>query len=307
MKRIDIKIGFNCNNHCDFCAQGSKRSEIKRKSFIEIVSVLKDARKKKIDGVVFTGGEPTLHPNLVDAVKVAKKLGFYSIQIQTNGRNFAYYDYCRELKRAGVTEMAPSLHGSKPEIHDSLTRAEGSFKEVVKGIKNCKKLGMYVMTNSVITSLNYKDLPDLAKLFVSLKVDQFQLAFVHIIGSALKNKKTIVPKKKSAIKYIHKALDIGLKEGVRCYTEAIPFCFMKGYEDCVAEQIIPEGPVSDADIYVDSYGDYRRNEGKAKHKKCCKCFYFKICEGPWREYPEIYGWDEFVPARSREHKAESRK
>ena len=299
MKRIDIKVGFECNNYCDFCAQGDKRTGVKKKSLKEIIALLKDARKQGVSGVVFTGGEPTMHPNLIDAVKAAKKMGFSSIQIQTNGRRFAYYDYCLELKRAGVTEMGPSLHGSKPEIHDKLTQAKGSFKEVVKGITNCKKLGMYVLTNTVITSRNYKDLPDLARLFAFLKVDHFQFAFVHIIGTAMKNKKWIVPKKKLIMKYVRKGLDIGLSNGINCFTEAIPYCFMKGYEHCVAEQLIPEGPVADADIYVESYGDYRRNEGKVKHKKCKKCLYFEKCEGPWREYPEIYGWDEFIPIKKK--------
>ncbi|MEA3306210.1 MAG: radical SAM protein [Elusimicrobiota bacterium] len=301
MKRIDIKIGFDCNNYCDFCAQGDKRIGNEKKSLKEIKALLTGAKKKDVSGVVFTGGEPTMHPDLIDAVKTAKKLGFTSIQIQTNGRKLAYYGYCLELKRAGVSEMGPSLHGSKAEIHDGLTHAKGSFKEVVKGIMNCKKLGMYVLTNTVITTANYKDLPDLARLFAYLKVDHFQFAFVHVIGSALKNKKWIVPQKKKIVKYVHKGLDIGMSAGINCFTEAIPYCFMKGYEHCVAEQVIPEGPVSDADIYVESYGDYRRDEGKTKAKKCKKCLYFEKCEGPWREYPEIYGWDEFEPVREKDN------
>jgi len=297
MKRIDIKITFNCNNHCDFCAQGDKRSRIKMKTFEEICEILKKSRKEGVTGVVFTGGEPTLHPQIIDIVKKAKELGYEVIQLQTNGRTFAYYDFCKELKKAGVNQMGPSLHGSKPEIHEKLTHSKGSFKQVVQGIINCKKLGMYVLTNSVITSFNYKDLPELAKLLVYLKVDQYQLAFVHIIGTAWENRKWIVPKKSEIMPYVYKALDIGIKNKVLCYTEAIPYCFMKGYEQCVAERIIPEGPVADADVFVENYGDYRRNEGKIKHKKCKKCKYFKICEGPWREYPEIYGWSEFIPVK----------
>jgi len=298
MKRIDVKIGFDCNNRCDFCAQGDKRSIIKRRPLSEIKKILKDAAAKKINGVVFTGGEPTLHPNLIEAVKEAKKLGFSSIQVQTNGRRFAYYDYCLKLKKAGVNEMGPSLHGSRAKIHESLTHSRGSFAQVVKGIMNCKKLGMYVLTNTVITSANYKDLPELAKLLVYLKVDQFQLAFVHIIGTAFKNRKWIVPRKSEIMPYVRRALDIGVGNKTLCFTEAIPYCFMKGYEQCVAERIIPEGPVVDANVYVENYGDYRRSEGKVKHKKCTKCAYFNVCEGPWREYPQIYGWSEFKPVKS---------
>jgi MoaA/NifB/PqqE/SkfB family radical SAM enzyme len=299
MRRIDIKIGFNCNNMCDFCAQGGKRSRVGRKSLAMIRADLARAWKEGATGVVFTGGEPTLHPDLLAAVKAARALGYESVQVQTNGRRFAYYDYCAGLKKAGVTEMGPSLHGSTAGIHERLTRAGGSFKEVVQGIINCKKLGMYVLTNSVITSVNYKDLPELARLLVYLKVDQFQFAYVHMVGSAWENRKTLAPRKTDILPYLRAALDAGIKNGTSCYTEAIPFCLLKGYEKCVAERVIPEGPVSDADFYIESYGDYRREKGKAKREECRACRWFAACEGPWREYPELYGWDEFVPVKGK--------
>ena len=295
MKRIDIKIGFNCNNMCDFCAQGGKRARVGRKTLGQIKADLARAKKEGVTGAVFTGGEPTLHPELPAAVRAAVALGYESVQVQSNGRRFAYYDYCLELKKAGVTEMGPSLHGSTPEIHEKLTRAPGSFKEVLQGILNCKKLGMYVLTNSVITSVNYKDLPELSRLLLRLKVNQFQFAFVHLVGSAWENRKALTPRKTAVMPYLKRALDAGRDGGVACYTEAIPFCLMKGYENCVAERVIPEGPVSDADFYIKSYGDYRRNEGKATRKECRPCRWFKLCEGPWREYPGLYGWDEFKP------------
>lgn len=78
-------------------------------------------------------------------------------------------------------------------------------------------------------------------------------------------------------------------------TEAIPYCLMEGYEEYIAERIIPPSVVYDAGFVVKNYGQYRKNKGKAKGPDCQKCKYFKICEGPWKEYPEIYGWDEFKP------------
>ncbi|HOJ85437.1 MAG TPA: radical SAM protein [Elusimicrobiales bacterium] len=298
-KKIDIKITFNCNNKCDFCAQGSKRTFIERKTRAEIIKALKDGIKSQANSVVFTGGEPTLHPDLIDLIKEAKRLKYEYIQIQTNGRTLSDMDFLKKIKSAGANEISPALHGSKPEIHDKLTNADNSFNETIKGIINSKKLGLYVLTNTVITSLNYKDLPQIAKLLTYLKVDQFQFAFVHIIGTAWEKRDWIVPKKSKVMPYLKKALDIGISKGIKCYTEAIPYCFMKGYEECVAEKIIPDGPVVDAEVFVENYGEYRRNEGKVKHKKCKKCFYFKICEGPWREYPEIFGWEEFKPVMAK--------
>lgn len=294
-KKIDIKITFNCNNRCDFCAQGEKRSFIKIKPKSEIIKALKDGIKEEANSVVFTGGEPTIHPDIIELIKTAKKLGYEYIQLQTNGRALSIMEFAKKVKDAGVNEISPAIHGSNSNIHDTLTNSPGSFNQTIKGIINSKKLGLYVLTNTVITTLNYKDLPSIAKLLVYLKVDQFQFAFVHIIGTAWEKREKIVPRKTEVMPYLYKALDTGIKNKIKCYTEAIPYCLMKGYEDCVAERIIPDGPVVDADVFVKNYGDYRRNEGKLKHKKCRKCIYFEICEGPWREYPDMFGWDEFKP------------
>ena len=295
--RIDIKITFRCNNMCDFCVQGDKRNIYPDRTKARVYKDLAAAYAKGTRGVVFTGGEPTLHPQILDFVARAKKLGYKSIQLQTNGRAFAYSSLLKELKSAGVNEIGPSLHGAKPKTHDALTRARGSFLQTAAGIRNAAQMGLKVITNSVITSLNYRELPALAKILVKLGASQYQFAFIHIGGTAAKNRKWIVPKKTDAMPWIKKGLDIGIKNGIPCYTEAIPFCLMKGYEACVAESMIPEGAVADADKFIESYGDYRRTEGKAKGPLCRSCRYFRICEGPWREYPEIYGWNEFIPVK----------
>ena len=59
----------------------------------------------------------------------------------------------------------------------------------------------------------------------------------------------------------------------------------------MAERIIPETTVYDAEITIESYTTTRREEGKAKGPRCKDCARFKDCEGPWKEYPELYGWD----------------
>jgi len=58
---------------------------------------------------------------------------------------------------------------------------------------------------------------------------------------------------------------------------------------------MPETTVHDAEYIIDSYADYRWTEGKEKREECKKCKKYNICEGPWKEYPEMYGWSEFKP------------
>lgn len=297
MKRLDLKVGFQCNNRCLFCIQGDKRFTTPNKSDKEIKQILEKMRKNH-DGVVFTGGEPTVRSELIDWVRYAKKLGYKYIQIQSNGRMFSYKDYCKTLIKAGANEFSPALHGSTAKIHDTLTRAPGSFEQTVQGIKNLRELDQYILTNTVVTRMNYKDLPNLARLLVDLRVDQFQFAFMHINQIIAHDEKLIdqvVPRYSEAVPYMKKGIDIGVKAGIKVMVEATPYCFMKGYEKYISEQYIPFTSIIDGSIKLDDYAAYRKTKGKAKGPQCKECKYNKICEGPWREYPEIFGWSEFKP------------
>ena len=103
-----------CNMRCPFCHNGeailgaSKEDEI---DFNEILEFLK-TRQGLIDAVVFTGGEPTLEPDLKVKIKAVRDLGFL-IKLDTNGTN--------------------------PEIVESLLD-EGLIDYVAMDIKNCPNL-----------------------------------------------------------------------------------------------------------------------------------------------------------------------
>ncbi len=297
--RIDVKVGFACNNRCRFCVQGRKRERFGRRSGEEIASILERCAGR-YSGVVFTGGEPTLHPDIISLVRRAKELGFRSIQIQSNGRMFAYKKLCRDVKAAGATEFSPGVHGHTADCHDYLTTVKGSFEQTTRGIANLKELGYKIITNSVITRSNFRHLPELARLLVDLGVDQFQLAFVHPVGSAGPdaNFASIVPRLELLTPYLHRALDIGAQNNCKVMTEAVPYCFMKGCEQYIGERIMPHTCIFDAEGVIEDYRDYRLAEGKAKGEPCERCECNAECEGPWREYTDRYGWSEFEPCVS---------
>ncbi|GAB0174718.1 MAG: hypothetical protein HHAS10_05970 [Candidatus Altimarinota bacterium] len=295
MKRVDLKVGFACNNHCSFCVQGDKRFHYKPRKIEELKKIIDDEYGCGARAIVFTGGEPTLHPNLLEAVKYAKDHGYVQIQIQSNGRSFKDKSYVLALIEAGVTEFGPSIHGFHKETHDTLVGSPGAWEEVMQGLLVLQSLHQIIIINSVITQSNYKEIPLLAKLLIKIGIIYFQFAYVHILGSAAKNKNSVPPRKSEIMPYIYKALDIAKTYKARMLTEAIPYCFMQGYEYAISENTTPNTTVVDAEIRTNDYEEYRINEGKAKHEKCKKCIRNNICEGPWREYPEIYGWDEFIP------------
>jgi len=298
-KRIDVKISFQCNNSCRFCVQGDKRDRFPDKNSQEIMSILREERIN-CNSVVFTGGEPTIQANLIDYVKYAKDLDYKIIQIQTNGRLFFYKDYCLRLIKAGANVFNPAIHGSSAKIHDYLTRSPGSFKQTMEGIKNLYNLKQKMLFNTVINKVNYQDLPNIVRILVNFKPSVLQLAFMHISPLVQKDPslvKEIVPRYFQIEKYVKESLQVGIKAKININTEAIPYCFMKDYEKYVIEDRIPNTNIYDADSTIKNFNAARKINEKAKGPNCHKCKYNKICEGPWRDYPDIFGWDEFKPVK----------
>ena len=75
-----------CNFRCPFCHNsGIVMEDFKPLNNIEIFDFLKE-RRKFLDGVCVSGGEPTLQPDLVDFIRKIKELGF-KVKLDTNGTN----------------------------------------------------------------------------------------------------------------------------------------------------------------------------------------------------------------------------
>ncbi len=296
--RADVKVGFACNNRCLFCAQGHKREGCAHVPFEELVARVEKGRETS-DELVLTGGEPTMHPKLIEVIRRAKQLGYRQIQVQTNGRMLAYGKLVDDLVAAGATEFSPALHGHTAELHDSLTRAPGSFRQTVTGIRNVRARGLPIVSNSVVVRANTPHLPALVELLARLGVGQAQLAFVHPVGTAWELFDEVVPRLSDVVGPIRQARAVSRRFGMTLVTEAVPYCFLSGMEELAVEEHIPKTTVIDLDGKPFDYSRWRPAEGKAHGPPCEVCAERMRCEGPWREYPDRYGWDEFVPVASR--------
>lgn len=291
-KRIDLKVGYRCNNNCRFCVIANKRTAGDRTKE-EIFHDLEEAKYSGAKEVVLTGGEFTIRKDALEIVSYAKELGYKGIQLQTNGRMLAYKNFLEKLAGYDI-EFTPAIHGHNAEVHDFLTRSEGSFRQTLKGLHNLKELGIPIRTNSVITKPNYRHLPQLAQMLIDIGVEQFQLAFPHPVGNAWNYFDSVVPLKSLIKQFLHKSLELAEASGVKVMVEAYPYCFMVGYERYCSELYIPDIDIIEFNTITD-FTKYRKGNGKAKSEKCVSCRYALVCEGPWREYVEKRGWDEFTP------------
>ncbi len=77
-----------CNFRCPFCHNAPLVTEIDKSTFIDESEILSFLTKRQgvLDGVVITGGEPTLMPDLPEFVGKIKALDF-DVKLDTNGTN----------------------------------------------------------------------------------------------------------------------------------------------------------------------------------------------------------------------------
>ena len=293
LKSLDLKLGFACNNNCFSCPQAHRR-HLGNLTTEQVKSLLDAGREKGCTQVVLTGGEPTVRPDIIEVIRYAKDAGYKDVQLQSNGRMLSYKEFCERLLGAGATSFMLGIHGHNSEIHDFLVRSPGAFEQAVQGVRNLKAFSQRVSINSVVNKINYKFAPETARFFADLKVTQFQFAFMHCMGNALKNIEMLLPTKTEIMPYLHKGLDIGLKAGLTMRVEAYPFCFLHGYEKCSSEIYAPYKDVRDAEGLREDFNKVRRDM-KRKGPQCGECRFDLVCGGPWKEYTEKYGFGELKP------------
>ena len=125
-----------CNFRCPFCHNGeSVLNSNTPILFEEILEYLK-SRVGLIDAVVFTGGEPTLMPELKERIKAVKELGFL-IKLDTNGTNPKVIE---ELLNEGLLDyIAMDIKNSESmylETAGCLQINMGNIKKSIKIIEN---------------------------------------------------------------------------------------------------------------------------------------------------------------------------
>lgn len=176
---LRVFVGFGCNNHCVFCAQGDERE---RGLEVLVGQALEQVRSGQ--SVVFVGGEPTTYEDLCDWVGGARERGAARVVLQTNGRRLADPEYCGRIARSGVSGLDVSLQGETAAMHDFHTRVPGSFRQTVQGIRNSRAMGLSIGVSTVITRANYRHLSGIVRLDRSLGARAVNLMVAARAGHA---------------------------------------------------------------------------------------------------------------------------
>ena len=148
----DIGLWHRCNSHCVMCTnmdsfiratdrQYDLEAQLdKLRRFAATRDTKVYARNgEKTDYVLFTGGEPTLHPDFLRLMlEFRKALPRLPFCLLTNGRTLAYPYFARRLLTAvgAPFSVAIAVHGHDAKTHDAVTRSPGSFAQTIAGLRN---------------------------------------------------------------------------------------------------------------------------------------------------------------------------
>lgn len=146
--KADLALTYGCNNGCAHCYNEPDRlamPSLPRAAWQQVIDTL---HRAGVPHLIFTGGEATLHPDLLDLITYADQRG-HIVGLNTNGRRMAQPAFTAELAAAGLNHVQVTLGSSRPAIHDEIMQAQ-SFAQTVRGIENALASRMHVITNTTL-------------------------------------------------------------------------------------------------------------------------------------------------------------
>ena len=133
----DIGILESCNLKCKMCKMYEIPS-LKNNQLIPLKRwelFFKDLKEIAGEGFVFNipGGEPLLHPNIFDIIKIAKKNKLKPL-LSTNA-SLITNNIADKLIKSGLFAVTISLDSSLEKTHDFIRGKVGTYKKVLRAIR----------------------------------------------------------------------------------------------------------------------------------------------------------------------------
>lgn len=276
-RKLIVNLTYQCINRCVFCAVSNRvRRDV---PFERVLEILRDHRARGVDLLDLDGGEPTLHPRLLDVVREARDLGYRQVNVTTNGRRLRDRRFARRLMGSGVTSLLVSLHGARADVHEAATRVPGSWGETVRGLRNALALSPpdgHVGVNTTVFDGNTSDLGALADLLWDLGVDRWNLQFLTPFGAA---SRSVAPDSRMAAEAVRRVLD-RYADRMRIQVVNAQFClFPPEYERFLIADTQKLGRtmvfVTEEEVNLFRYIALRRRRGP----ECEACPRVPVCDG----------------------------
>ncbi|MCC6364637.1 MAG: radical SAM protein [Bryobacterales bacterium] len=156
---LTVDLTNRCNMMCDPCFMDANQvGFVHELTWDDIKQLLDNAitiKPRRQMSVQFSGGEPTLSPYFLDAIRYARKVGYQSVQAATNGIEFAKSpEFCRQAAEAGLRYAYLQFDGIGNAANSH--RAVGNLFDVkLQAIENLWNNGVDIVpVTTIINGIN---------------------------------------------------------------------------------------------------------------------------------------------------------
>lgn len=278
------KIGYiqvirECNQKCIICSNPSNERQL---DFQEAKKEINSLKKQGYEGVIFTGGEPTLYPYLPELISYASKKGIFP-RIVTNGQKIADINYLKVLKKAGLRHLHLSIYSCKEQIQAKISKNKNSFKNIKKALTNLSNLGgITVDINTAINKYNANHLSETVRWIIKKYpfVSHFVFNNLDPFMNRVSENPEVVPALNDFELELHQALRILEKNQKTFRVERVPLCYLADFEYASTEARKIVKKEDRTVFFLDDKGRVTQTDWFYKKTDSCRhCSLDKICAG----------------------------
>lgn len=234
---LTVDLTNRCNMMCDPCFMDANQvGFVHELTWDDIKMVLDNAitiKPRRQMSVQFSGGEPTLSPYFLDAVRYARKVGYNSVQAATNGIEFAKsFDFAKAAAEAGLRYAYLQFDGIG-NAANSHRRVGNLFDVKLRAIENLHKAGVDIVP--VITIVNGVNNEQVGRVVEFALDNPRKINFLSFQPVSFTGRdEEVTPERRAAQRYTlsHLAHDVknqtGLGEPIRDW---FPISFMSTFTD----------------------------------------------------------------------------
>ena len=166
-----------CNLWCKHCSISEEDPE--ELTTEEGFAIIEEAAKLGPVKFAFTGGEPLLREDIYDLIEYASSFDM-QVVMATNG-TLITKEVAEKLKKAGLERAAISIDGLG-NAHDDFRGVNGTFDDVLRGMKACRDAGLATQLFTMVTRANYDELPKIIQLADDLSLWRIYLIYLIAVG-----------------------------------------------------------------------------------------------------------------------------
>lgn len=275
-----IQVVRRCNQRCRFCSNPVNERELPLARAKRLVD---GYRRKGYDGVILTGGEPTLYEPLAALIAHAARTGV-ACRVITNAQRTANPDYLEGLLKAGLAHLHVSVHSHRKAVQGALTGNPESLANIVRTLALLSRRRVGVDVNQTICAQNadhvHLTARWLCERFPYLR--HFSWTYLDPLVERVAGDPGTVPTLKSTKRSLLLAMRYLARTGRTFRIEKVPLCYMGEFGDRSTEtRAIVKGERRAID-FLDDRKYHRESLWRyGKSAACRACTLTAICAGLW--------------------------